>query len=81
MTDREAAERARAQYAARLHALGAHAIAVERVRVGGRLRFAVVVMVDDPQRVTIPGEVHIADKRSDRAVPVVVQKAERFQLD
>jgi hypothetical protein len=74
------ADLARERHSAYLRSLGAHAIAVNRVRRGGRQTYGVIALFDKPPR-AVPETLSVKAGGKTVAVPLVARKAPRFKLE
>jgi hypothetical protein len=73
------ANQARSQNADDLARIGAHAIGVEKGATFGRKGWVVVAYVDPAESVELPAKLTARLKGAAVDVPLVVEKAERFE--
>jgi len=71
---------ARERHSAYLRSLGAHAIAVDRVRRRGQQTYGVIALFDKRPR-AVPETLPIKAGGKTVAVPLVARKAPRFKLE
>ncbi len=71
---------ARERHSAYLRSLGAHAIAVDRVRRRGQPTYGVIALFDKRPR-AVPETLPIKAGGKTVAVPLVARKAPRFKLE
>jgi hypothetical protein len=79
MASEKTANRARELFSDQLFGSGAHAVAVDKVSIGGEETFALIAMVPPSHKATLPASVAVTVGSKQLTVPVVVRKTAPFK--
>jgi len=79
MASEKTANKARELFSDQLFGSGAHAVAVDKVTIGGEETFALIAMVPPSHKQTLPASVAVSVGDKLLSVPVVVRKTAPYQ--
>jgi hypothetical protein len=79
MASEKIANKARALISDELFSRGAHGVAVDKVAVEGADTFAVIAMVPQSHKKTLPASVAVPVGKKTETVPVIVRKTQPFK--
>jgi len=79
MTSEKIANKARELFSDQLFGSGAHAVAVDKVTIGGEETFALIAMVPPSHKQALPTSVAVTVGDEQLSVPVVVRKTAPYQ--
>lgn len=79
MVSEKIANKARELFSDQLFRSGAHAIAIDKVNIGGEETFALIAMVPPSHKLTLPTTVSVTVGKRQQSVPVVVRRTPPFK--